>query len=395
MSSSTSQGSARRASRLWITVSYFSTVGVVGLVSGIAGPTLEPLAARTGVSLATIGLIVTMRSLGYLVGAMGSGVWVDRSVPHRFLAGALLVAALCIAAIPAISWFWLLLVVMTVLGWSLGGLDVAGNALILRTYRDRSGPYLNALHFFFGLGGLAAPFLVTLAVRSSGDFSWAYWAVALVPLPFAAIVSRSPAPPKTEQPASSREPRGARLTVPFVLAASFYLFYVGGQIGLVSWLFVYVEEYATSQVATYVLAGFWGAFSLFRLLGVPISRRWDPKTILFVDFAIVVLAALPMMIWPGSRPALWISALGMGGAHASIYATGIMLLAKRAPLSGQQMSAIVVLACTGNMIFPWLMGQLLGWVGPLAVPGFSTALMVVAFAISRRVVRRQRNGHAY
>lgn len=352
------------------------------------GPTLNSLADQTGVTLSAIGLVLTTRSLGYLLGAMGSGRWIDRTSAHRTLGLTLAVSAVCVAAVPFAGNLPLLLAIMAILGWTLGGMDVAGNALVLKVYRNRAAPYINGLHFFFGLGGLVAPFVVAAAMRLTGEIGWAYWALAMVPIPFVAILLRRPMQGDAGSKRSPNVSRNAKLTIGFVLAASIYLFYVGGQIGLVSWLFVFVEEYADAQVATHVMGGFWAAFSLFRLLGVLFSRRWTSRQILVVDFTVAILAAIPLMIWPGARWALWIGALGLGAAHASIYATVIMLLGEHTPLSGRQMSVITVSACGGSMLFPWLMGRLLSVVGPLVVPGLSTVLMVIAFAVTLGVMRR-------
>jgi len=389
----------RHPSLMLVTIAYFSTVGVIGLVSGVVGPTLNGLASQTGVALSTIGLVVTTRSLGYLFGAIWSGGWSDGAAAHRTVSFTLGVSAISLAVIPFASNLWVLLGIMTVLGTTLGALDVAGNTLVLCVHHDRPEPYVNALHFFFGLGGLLAPFVVSWSVLLTEGISWAYWALALIPIPFALILLRTPSPQFTAQQADRASLRAEqKLTLGFILSASLYLFYVGGQISLVSWFFVYCEGYTSTQVATLAMGGFWAAFSVFRLLGVAFSKRWSPERILAVDYAVVILAALPMMIWPGSAIGIWVGAIGMGGAHASIYATSILFLRKRYQVAGKQMSAITVLACAGMMLFPWLMGKLFTAWGPWVVPGVSTMLMVAALLITlatwrKRAVREARLKH--
>ncbi|MDD5263809.1 MAG: hypothetical protein PHU43_03135, partial [Candidatus Bipolaricaulis sp.] len=58
-----------RQGRVLTTVSYFASVGLIGLVGGSVGPTLAPLAAQTGIGLSTIGVALSARSFGYLIGA--------------------------------------------------------------------------------------------------------------------------------------------------------------------------------------------------------------------------------------------------------------------------------------------------------------------------------------
>lgn len=370
-----------RARLVLITLAYFSTVGVIGVVSGIIGPTLEGLASQVGVTLSVIGLVVTMRSVGYLLGAVWAGGWADGDRSHALTGFSLALSSACLAAAPLAPSLWLLLLIMVLLGCALGALDVAGNALVLHHYRDRSGPYLNALHFFFGIGGLLGPLVASIAASTSGGIAWAYWIVAVFPVPFAGVLLLSHRPSGSIRQLTT-ENRQAPLRLAFILAASLYLFYVGGQIALVSWLFVYAEAQFTTRMATWIMGAFWGAFSLFRFLGIWISRHWMPERVLGADYVVVIVSAIPLLVWPASAFGLWVGAIGMGAAHASIYATSVVFLERRFIVAGKQMSAIVVLLCIGMMVFPWLMGQLYGPQRAWVIPGLATALIGCAAAVT-------------
>jgi len=157
----------------------------------------------------------------------------------------------------------------------------------------------------------------------------------------------------------------------------------------VSWFYVYAEHHTSSEMATWVLGAFWGAFSLFRLLGVIFAKKWSAERILLIDYSVLLTAALPLLLWPGSTTGLWIAGIAMGAAHASIYATTVLFLRRRYPVAGIQMGAITFLACLGMMLFPWLTGRLLPMLGSWIVPGLSTLLSGIAFSIILVTARRR------
>ena len=57
-------------------------------------------------------------------------------------------------------------------GVAQGIVEVGGNALLLWVHTDHAGPFMNALHFFFGVGALLAPVGVALATSAAGGVAW-------------------------------------------------------------------------------------------------------------------------------------------------------------------------------------------------------------------------------
>lgn len=94
-------------------------------------------------------------------------------------------------------------------------LDVGVNSQLIWTYRERSAPYLNALHFFFGIGALLAPLLYVRVVATTGQLNWAFWILALTMLPVAVWNLLVPGPPP--QKAAEDEPEALQLADPLDL----------------------------------------------------------------------------------------------------------------------------------------------------------------------------------
>ncbi|MEN6369132.1 MAG: MFS transporter [Thermotogota bacterium] len=377
--------------RILTTASYFASVGLIGLVGGSVGPTLAPLAAQTGIGLSTIGVALSARSFGYLIGAVGAGRLIERWNTHRGIAVALLGAGVALALVPIARSLGTLLPIMAVMGCMLAALDVGANTLLLRRYGKRSAPYLNALHFSYGLGALAAPFLVAAVATPNAPLSWTYWTLAVIPVPVALVLFRVPPPTHKSEADRSADAPVTRITA---LPTAIVFLYGGAEAVFTSWLYTFVDSHAGATMATNVSGASWAAFSLSRLAGVVVARRTSPSRILAVDYAASLLFVVPLLALPGADWAIWIGAAGVCAAIASIYPTTIILFGRGRPLSARFVSTIIIASCLGGMTFPWLTGRLLPVTGPAAVPVVTTGLLIVAFAGTLGYLARRRKLNA-
>src|SRR6266849_10845863 len=58
--------------------------------------------------------------------------------------------------------------------------NTGANTLLIWTHGAKVGPYMNGLHFCFGLGACGAPLLVAQVIGGAGGYRWAYWTLAAV-----------------------------------------------------------------------------------------------------------------------------------------------------------------------------------------------------------------------
>jgi hypothetical protein len=80
---------------------------------------------------------------------------------------------------------------------------VGGNTLLVWVHRDTVGPFMNALHFFFGLGAFLSPLIIAQVLLRGGDLARAYWTLAILLLPAAIWLPRYSSP---TAPAASAGP---------------------------------------------------------------------------------------------------------------------------------------------------------------------------------------------
>jgi len=346
------------------TVVYYAAFIALGLATASLGPTLSGLAQHTRTRLSEISFLFAARALGYLIGSLVSGRLYDRAPGHWVMGVALICMAVMLALAPVMPILGLLTVVMLILGMSEGGVDVGGNTLLVWVHRGQVGPFMNGLHFFFGVGAFLAPLIIAQAILMSGDVTWAYWALAVLALPAAVGALRLPSPPhQSSVPASRTGSVSASLIILIVL---FFFLYVGAEASFGGWIFTYTITLGLSSqaAAAYLTSAFWGALTVGRLLAIPMATRMRPRSILLIDLIGCLISVGFILLWPGSLTAVWLGALGTGLAMASVFPTTISLAESRMNITGQVTSWFFVGASLGGMTVPWTIGQLFESIGP-------------------------------
>ncbi len=346
------------------TILYFLAFIALGSFVSILGPTLPALAEHTRSNLAEIGFLFTARSFGYLIGSLRGGRAFDSLPGHKLLAGLLLAMSASLALAPVISELWILTLVLFVLGIGEGALDVGVNLLLVWVHRKNATPFLNALHFFFGIGSFLGPILVAQALRWNGDIHWAYWILALYPLALVIGFIRIPGP---TTPQTSTD--DIKIQVPIsqvVLVTIFFALYVGAEAGFGGWIYSYaLAMNLDNETGAAILTSiFWGAITLGRLASIPIAAHVRPLMILSVDLVGSMVAISLLYLFPQSRLVLWAGTIFLGLSLASIFPTMLSFAGRRMPLTGNITRWFFVGAGAGGMSLPLLIGFLFEAISP-------------------------------
>jgi len=373
------------------TADYYAAFVLLGLVSGSLGPTLPALAERTTTELGAIGVLFTAERLGYLIGSFQAGWIYDKVRGNRLMAILLVLLAVVVASIPTAHALWLLVLVVMLMGIFQGGIDVGGNTLLIWVHKDKVGPFMNGLHFFWGTGAFLAPIVVALAVQRSGDIAWAYWTIAICILPVAIWTTRLPSPifVKRHVPDSARD---ANRTFVGLLAALWFL-YIAMEVGFGGWVYSYAVTLGLSNPthAAYLTSAFWGALTFGRLLTVPIATRFRSHTILLVALGLALASSSFLVLFGTQLIPLWAGTIGLGLALASVIPTSMSFAESCVPVTGRVTSWLFVGGSAGGMTVPWLMGRFFESLGPnfimfaIAVDAsLALAMMIVLLLYSKR-----------
>jgi MFS transporter, FHS family, Na+ dependent glucose transporter 1 len=340
------------------TIAYFAAFVALGLSSSSMGPTLPGLAANTQTNLQSISFLFTARSLGYLIASFRGGKLYDKRRGNRVMAVALLCMAMLLALVPILPKFWLLSAAVLLIGIAEGALENGGNTLLVWIHGKRVAPFMNALHFFFGVGALLAPIIVAQAMLLNPNIRVAYWSLALLVLPVAFWVLRLPSPaPQTVSNKDSTARVNTRL-VTFI--AVFFFLYLGAEVGFGGWIYTYAISLNLSNttVAAYLTSAFWGSLTAGRLIAIPLATRFKPHVILVSNLLGCVMSVAAILIWSQSFVAVCLGAVGLGLAMASIFPTTFSFAERRMTITGQVTGWFLVGASAGAMFLPWLIGQL-------------------------------------
>lgn len=366
---------------LTATLAYYAAFITLGGTLSIGGPALPWLAQHTASRLDQISVIFIGGSLGYMLGSQISGRAYDRFPGHRIQALALLGASLSAALVPVAHSLWFLVAVLFLLGIVQGVLDVGCNTLLTWIHGKKVGPFMNGLHFFFGVGSFIAPLVFARVVLYANDIRWAYWFISLLALPVACWLWFLPSPQirkKTPEAASGRSINGS-----FLLIVFFFLVYVGLEVGFGNWIYTFSTRLhlASEAEAAYLTSAFWGAFTIGRLIGIGVSSRLRPQTILLIDLAGSLSAFVILLLWPASPLALWAGTIVLGLSIASIFATAMTFAEQRVRLTGVLIGWILLGGGIGGMFFPWLIGQLFERISPRITMPVLLASTLIEFGV--------------
>lgn len=379
-----------RSHRASITGAYYVLVVIMGLASASLGPTLPGLAEQVGATLAGMSFIFPMRSLGRMVGTFG-GLLFDRYPGHPILAAAAGVIALAMLLTSIAPVLGVLIAISFLMGMAQGLVDVGANALLVWVHGERVSPYMNGLHFSFGVGALFTPLLIAPLLEQPGGVALSYQLLALLMLPAPLLVLALPSP---QSPAAHARTEGDRVDLRMVgLIAAFMLLHVGVEVAAGGWIFTYATTFegVDEGRAAVINSLFWLTFTVGRLMGVPLSARFRPRYILMVDLAGMGLSLLAMLLIPGEL-GLIIGAMGLGAFIATVFPSMMAFAGRAMPLTGRATSFLFLGGVTGSIIAPWIVGQLFVPVGPVVLPLAMLVSVVLAggvFALLLRHVNRR------
>ncbi|MBC7876803.1 MAG: MFS transporter [Anaerolineales bacterium] len=361
------------SSKTIATIIYYATFIIMGATTAASGPSLPALADNTASGLEQISLIFVFSSLGYLIASYFGGRAYDRIPGHKLMAAILIILGIASALIPIANSISLLLLFMFFSGFATGLLDVGCNTLLLWTHGEKSGPYLNGLHFFFGIGSFTAPLLLAQVLLLTGGIHWMYWVFAILCLPVAIWFWFLPEPATHIQ--SDESKNTALPLIPIVLCVLLFFLYVGLELGFGNWVYTYALTLGlgTTITAAYLTSAFWGAFTVGRLLGVWISTRMRAQNILIMDLVGCLISTLIIMLWKDSVIALWVGTIGLGLSMASVFPTIFMYAGERMQITGTVTGLFLAGSGVGSMLLPWLIGQIFARTGPSTM---TTVLLV-------------------
>ncbi|XP_032217767.1 major facilitator superfamily domain-containing protein 4A [Nematostella vectensis] len=144
---------------------YCGVFMVFGMSDEVLGPTLLELRCLTGQTITIMSLLFFIHDLCNVFGSTTGGLFADRFNANLLLSIALGVSAVCIIAIPLCRVFVLMLILAGIYGACFGATDTFTTFQLIRMFGKQVSPYLQALHFTYGLGGFITPLVARPFLR--------------------------------------------------------------------------------------------------------------------------------------------------------------------------------------------------------------------------------------
>jgi fucose permease len=365
------------------------------LVYGTIAPLLGTLMPTFSLDDAQKGTIALANALGLVVASVSVGPLIDkRGKKASLLVGLVLV---CVAL------FWLpntggafgtIVTCMALLGLG-GGIIVTGsNALASDVNEARRGSTLNLLNLFFGLGGLATPF-VAGRLLGGDPVKLAYTLAILATFTLGVyIVTRVPKPSrKVELKAVGA---GSLLRSPALYMLALLLFlYVATEVGVWNWLANYLTESRGLDKARALDIVSLG-FALGMLIGrVVVSRILIKISAPTVTLAAAILMAITtfLMLYAGDSTMAWVAVFCAGMAMAPVFPTTLAIVADAFPqMPATAMGIVITCGWAGLAISSPIIGGVAKSSGLqtalLILPAFSAALIVVNLVLRPLLPKR-------
>ena len=387
MSIETGITAAKSRPKLLITLTYYASFVAMGISMSSLGPTLPGLAENTRATIAAIGVLFTARSLGSLAGSVLGGRIYDRMNGHIVMAAMVLAMAGFTALTPFIPVLWVLTAVLFFTGVVQGILNIGGNALLVWVHERNVGPFMNGLHFFFGLGTFITPVIVAQFIEQENGLLWTYLLLAVLIAPTAVMAFLpSPASPVNTKTQAAEQPDPWLIT----LISLVFGCYSGASLAYGGWIFTYATEMGLTNAtnAAYLTSVFWGALTLGRLAAIPLAIRFKPMAILRADYLGAFASLIVMLLWPRSLTAVMITSAGLGFSLASIYPTTMSLSGQMMTISGKVTGLFAIGSSAGSMLIPWIIGVFFAIIGPQSMATILLIDMLLALIVLVLLSRR-------
>jgi len=273
-----------------------------------------------------------------------------------------MLVALALLFISRAEGYRTLLLGVFALGMGGGALNGAANTLVADLHKDpqKKASALNLLGVYFGFGALFLPFIIASVLRSLGLIPILYIAAVLSLAPGLLFLFQAFPRPKTSQGLPLAE-AGQMIRNPLVLLLGFLLFFESGNEFIVGgYTSTYLKNTLGSSisVASYILAAYWAAMMLGRVVSSRLLLRLKSSTLVLISAIGSALGGSFLLLAASSSGAV-VGVVLIGLSFASIFPTTLGVAGSHfETLSGTVFGILFGIGLTGGMTLPWAVGQI-------------------------------------
>lgn len=299
----------------WVQYIGFITVGII---ANIIGPLLPAIRTDININYSQGGLLLSGQFVGMLITALIGGYLMDRvGKRSSMLAASPMIIVGLIGCMTAKS-FMFLYVLNLITGFGYGIYEVGINALCADSSEENKGSDMNFVHFFYGVGAIAAPLLAFASTEYLGNWRYCFGFALIGPVIVSIILIRNRidehkvshdkdmhAESNSSNPYKSLFLWTAGLTT---------FFYVGVEVSTGGWISVYWNTMIPDSAipASLTATIFWLCLTIGRLFSGKIADRIGLSTyMLAAGFGTLLLSALWSALPLGNWTLVIVGLLGL------------------------------------------------------------------------------------
>jgi len=334
---------------------------VYGMTAAMLGTILPELSDRFRLTPSQNGTIAFAQAVGLTIASVGVGPLLDSQGDKIGLILGLVFIAISLFLLPRSSGFGGIVVLMFLLGVG-GGIVVTGaNALVSFVSSDHRATALNLVNLFFGLGGLATPFLsANLLKRNTVRLCYTIAVLTVVAL---AVQAATHMPGPAGGGGFAIAEVGPIAGHPLIFLLGLFLFlYVACEVGVWNWLprHLIAQGIPESRALNILSLGF--------ALGLLVGRVGVAPILIHVPAIQVTLAASIamavttfLMLRTNNPNVAWVLVFIAGASMAPVFPTTLAITGTAFPhLSGTAIGFVITCGWAGLAVSSRIIGAIAG-----------------------------------
>lgn len=361
---------------------------VYGMIAAMLGTILPDLASRFRLSPKQMGVIAFAQALGLILASLGVGPLIDDQGKKIALVLGLALIAASLFVLPNSKGYGTIIATLFVLGLGGGIIVTAANALVSDISPAHRGTTLNLLNLFFGLGGLATPF-ISANLLSRNSIRLCYLVAGLTAATLIVHIA-TPMPPPSGARSFVLSEVGPVLGKPALgLLALFLFLYVSCEVGVWNWLVQHLvaQGIAESRALNVLSLGFALGLLLGRVLISPVLISVPAINVTLI--ASLLMAITTWLMLQTSDPKMaWGLVFLAGLSMAPVFPTTIAMVGDAFPrMTATAMGIVITSGWIGLAVSSRIIGSIAGGdpkrlkKALLVIPGASVVMVGIDLAL--------------
>lgn len=361
---------------------------IYGMIAAMLGTILPDLSSRFQLTPRQNGTIAFAQALGLMLASLGVGPLLDDFGKKAGLILGLGLIGLSLNLLPKVSGYRSVVFLLFLLGMG-GGIVVTGaNALTTDVAEAHRAIALNLVNIFFGLGGLATPFISANLFKSN----WVRLCYTVAGLTLITLLIQVSVhmPPPTGSGRFIFADAGPVLARPILLLLGLLLFlYVGCEVGVWNWLVRHLiaQGIPESRALNILSLGFALGLLIGRVGVLPILLGVPPVYVTLA--ASVAMAVTTFLMLRTNKPAVAAALVFLAGlSMAPVFPTTLAIVADAFPrMTSTAIGIVITCGWAGLAVSSHIIGAI---AGPdprrirkalLVIPASSVLMIVLNLAI--------------